>query len=207
MSPPMRLGILGGSFDPIHYGHLLLAENCRQQCRLDRVWLLPAAAPPHKLKGLVATAAHRVAMIERAVDDHPVLEVSKMELERGGVSYTVDTLKAIDSQFPTAELFLLVGADSLTDVPNWRNPQEICRLATIAVARRPDAPEPDLQGLARILSPDLVDAICSRVVAMPRIALSSSEIRHRVASGQSIRYLTPDSVVRYIEEQGLYGPV
>ena len=203
----MRLGILGGSFDPIHYGHLLLAENCRQQCRLDRIWLLPAAAPPHKLKGLAATAAHRAAMIERAVDDHPFLEVSKMELDRGGVSYTVDTLKAIDSQFPTAELFLLVGADSMADVPNWKKPQKICRLATLVVARRPDASEPDLEGLARILSPERVDAIRYHLVEMPLIDLSSSEIRRRVASGRSIRYLTPDSVVRYIEDHGLYGPV
>src|SRR5262245_62009417 len=127
MASPLlkRLGIFGGSFDPVHNGHLLLAECCREQCRLDEVWFLPAAAPPHKLGHVLAPAKARIEMLELAISGHEAFRVSPLEIERGGVSYTVETLRAIALQEPQAALFLLMGADSLRDLPTWREPEEI----------------------------------------------------------------------------------
>jgi nicotinate-nucleotide adenylyltransferase len=200
----MRIGIFGGSFDPIHYGHLLLAESCREQRQLDRVWFLPAAVPPHK-RGVVQTAGtHRANMIEIALVDHPAFELSLLELKRGGLSYTADTLREIARDQPEAELFLLLGGDSLADLPTWRAPGEICRLAIPLVVSRPGAPPPDFSPLAGLVSDERLKQIQESQVQMPLIELSSTDIRRRVAAGQSIRYRTLPSVVRYIEQLGLY---
>src|SRR5690242_13897575 len=121
----MRLGIFGGSFDPVHYGHLLLAECCRETLRLDEVWLIPAAVPPHKQLRELADGKHRLQMLELALGGHEQIRASAVELERGGISYTVDTLAAVRDRSPAAELFLLMGADSLHDLPNWREPARI----------------------------------------------------------------------------------
>src|SRR5206468_11661052 len=128
---------------PIHYGHLLLAECAREMLQLDEVWLMPAAVPPHKQTRELAPAKHRLAMLELALAGHEQIKASKLEIDRGGVSYTVDTLTAIRQQHADADLFLLMGADSLHDLPTWREPARICELATIAVVRRGGSPEPD----------------------------------------------------------------
>ncbi len=115
----MRLGILGGTFDPVHYGHLLLAEQTREQCGLDRIWFLPAAVPPHKRSAPLTPGARRIEMLRLAIAGHEAFEVSTLEIDRGGVSYTLDTLSAVRQQQPEAELFFLMGADSLRDLPTW----------------------------------------------------------------------------------------
>ena len=200
----MRLGIFGGSFDPVHYGHLLLAENCREQVHLDEVWFMPAAAPPHKRTEVLSSAAQRIEMLELATGGHPAFRVSHMEVERGGVSYTVDTLATIAEADPNREIFLLLGADSLADLPNWREPARICELATPIVVEREREPPVDFNVLAGIVSASRLAEIPRCSVVMPPIGLSSTEIRCRVAQGMSIRYRTPRAVETYIESHGLY---
>ncbi len=138
----MLLGLFGGSFDPVHYGHLLLAECCREQLSLDQVWFMPAATPPHKQDAKLSEGAKRVDMLRLATGGEPAFVVSTMELERGGVSYTVDTLAAMHSQMPDSELFLLLGSDSLADLPTWRGPERICELAIPVAVRRAGGPRP-----------------------------------------------------------------
>lgn len=200
----MRLGIFGGSFDPIHFGHLLLAESCREQARLDQVWFVPAAVSPHKQEGPVASAGQRIDMLRLATGGHEAFRVSAMEIDRGGVSYTVDTLEAIHREQPDAELFLLMGADSLADLPTWRDPRRICELAIPLAVRRAGARELDYDVLAALISPERLELIRSQRVEMPVIDLSASDLRRRASVGQSLRYRTPRAVEKYIEAQGLY---
>lgn len=205
----MRLGILGGSFDPIHYGHLLVAESCREQLRLDQVWFLPAGVPPHKQQLELAPGMARIEMIELAIAGHPAFRVCPHEIDRGGVSYTVETLEHFRKEQPGAEMFLLLGADSLADLPSWREPARVCELATPAVVARGghvfrDGQSLDLEGLSGVLSAERLAAIRQHVVEMPIIELSSTDIRGRVAQGRSIRYRTPRAVEMFIETHGLY---
>lgn len=198
----MRLGVYGGSFDPIHWGHLLLAEQCREQCELDEVWFVPAGIPPHKESSEVTPGKARVEMVEFAIAGCPEMSVSDLELKRSGKSYTVDTLEALHAEDPARELFFLIGADSLHDLPTWRTPERLCELATVVAVNRGDDPLPDLSALAGQLSP--ASAARIRQVSMPGMDLSSSDIRRRVAQGRSIRFLVPRAVEAYIEQHGLY---
>ncbi len=200
----MRLGIFGGSFDPVHYGHLLLAETCREQCALDQVWLLPAAASPFKQDRHIAAARQRLDMLRLAVGGHPAMQISTLEIDRGGVSYTVETLTAFHAQQPEAELFLLMGADAVTDLPQWRAAARICELAIPVVVRRAGAAEPSFDALQTVTSPQRLELFRAHQVTMPIVELSSTDIRTRVARGQSIRYRTPRAVEKYIESHGLY---
>ncbi len=200
----MRIGVFGGSFDPVHNGHLLLADCCREQCRLNEVWFLPAAAPPHKLGHLLAPARARLEMLELATSGNEAFRVSSLEIDRGGVSFTVDTLRAISSQEPQAELFLLMGADSLRDLPTWREPAEILSLAVPVVVRRAGSAEPDFVPLTSLVATARLEIIQASQVEMPLIELSSTELRQRVEGGRSLRYRTPRAVEKYIETQGLY---
>jgi nicotinate-nucleotide adenylyltransferase len=202
----MRLGIYGGSFDPVHYGHLLLAECCREALRLDEVWLIPAAVPPHKQDRQRAAAKARLEMLELALSGHEQLRASSLEIDRGGVSYTVDTLAAIHEQQPEALLFLLMGADSLHDLPTWREPARICELALPAVVCRGGAKAPDFSVLSALVAGQRLKEIEASQVRMPLIELSSTELRQRAAHGQSLRYRTPRAVEKYIETQRLYSP-
>jgi nicotinate-nucleotide adenylyltransferase len=200
----MRLGIFGGTFDPVHYGHLLLAESCREQCALDRVWLVPVAASPFKRERRTAAAAHRVEMLRLAVGGHDALEICTLETDRGGVSYTVDTLAEIHHQHPDAELFLLLGADTLADLPLWREAARILQLAIPVVVRRAGAQEPDYGSLQEIVPAERFAAFREHQVVMPLIELSSTEMRARIAEGKSIRYRTPRAVEQYIASHQLY---
>jgi nicotinate-nucleotide adenylyltransferase len=200
----MRLGIFGGSFNPVHYGHLLLAECCREQRALDQVWFLPTAIPPHKRQQEPAPGVQRLEMLELAIGGHEAFGVSSYEVDRGGVNYTVDTLAHLKEEDPSRELFFLMGADSLADLPNWREPERICSLATPLVVRRSADAEPDFGSLAGIVSPGRIVEIRSQQVEMPRVDLSASDLRGRVAVGQSIRFRTPRAVEKYIETHGLY---
>lgn len=200
----MRLGLFGGSFDPVHLGHLLLAEYCREQARLDQVVFLPAAVPPHKQDRTLSPAEQRIEMLKLAVAGHEQFTVSRYEVDRGGVSYTVETLRHYREQDPEGELFLLVGADMLHDLPRWREAGEICRLAIPVAVRRPGTGDLDYSLLAGLVPPDRLDLFRQYQVEMPQIGLSSTDLRRRVAAGQSIRYQTPRAVEKYIETQGLY---
>jgi nicotinate-nucleotide adenylyltransferase len=230
----MRLGIFGGTFDPVHYGHLLLAEYCREACRLDQVWFVPAAVAPHKREPQPTSAERRADMLKLAIAGHEAFHVSRLEVDRGGISYTVDTLAAIHAD-PTlagphaadqtgagplganhvgtgqvgtgllpVELFLLMGSDSLTDLPNWREPDRICQLATPVVVRRAGQSEPNFDCLAAWVAAPRLAFIRGHLVTMPLVELASREIRRRVARGLSIRYQTPRGVEMYILTQGLY---
>lgn len=199
----MRLGVFGGTFDPVHYGHLLLAECCREQCGLDQVWFVPADVPPHKQQRTLTLGRQRVEMLELAIGGHTGFAVSRLELERGGVSYTVDTLRQLHQEDAGRELFLLLGADSLADLPDWKEPREICQLATLAVVGRPGA----AADFDAVVSGDRWQSLLPvrlRQVEMPRIELSSSDLRERAARGASLRYRIPRAVEKYIETAGLY---
>ena len=200
----MRLGIFGGSFDPVHYGHLLLAECCREQARLDAVWFVPAAVSPLKEGNQAAPAEDRAQMLRLAIAGHEAFSLSTMEIDRGGVSYTADTLRQLASDDPSRELFFPLGADALVDLPRWREPDVICTLATPLVVRRAGSPEPNFDALTAIVPPERIEQIRAAQVEMPSIELSSTDIRRRVAERQSIRYQTPRAVEKYIETQGLY---
>jgi nicotinate-nucleotide adenylyltransferase len=200
----MRLGILGGTFDPVHFGHLLLAECCREQCRLDAVWFLPAAVPPHKCEADLSPANDRVSMLELAVAGHPAFSVCRYEVDRGGVNFTFETLEQLGDEDAGRELFLLLGADMFHDLPHWRNPQRILERALPVAVGRPGTGEVDFSGLAPLVSPDRLAVIRQYQVEMPLIGISGTEIRRRVKTGLSIRYQTPKAVQKFIENQGLY---
>lgn len=200
----MRLGLLGGSFDPVHFGHLLLAESCRDQLQLDAVWFVPAALAPHKQDQFPASAPQRVEMLMLAIGGQSAFDVCELELSRGGISYTVDTLREIKTQDAGRELFLLLGADLLADLPKWRAPEEVCRLALPVVVSRPGSAQPDFERLASVASAERLEAMKQHRVEMPQVDLSSSDIRRRVAAGRSIRYMTPRAVEEYIRTAGLY---
>lgn len=206
----MRLGIFGGTFDPVHYGHLLLAESCREQLALDEVWFLPAAVPPHKQAAALSPPTARVEMLQLAASGHAAFRICTYEVDRGGVNFTVDTLAHLKAEDPTRELFFLMGADSLRDLPQWREPVRLCELATPVVVYRAggnaDSPNESLDwsGLGQVIRADRLAEIRRHQVTMPRIDLSASDLRQRVAAGQSIRYRTPRAVEMYIQTTGLY---
>jgi nicotinate-nucleotide adenylyltransferase len=215
----MRLGIFGGSFDPVHNGHAELARSAQRQASLDEVWFTPADVQPLKSHGPHATDAQRLAMLELAMAGESSWHVCTLEIERGGVSYTIDTLRAIRAQRHDDELFFLLGADTLSDVPNWREPAEVLRLATLLVASRAGGPEPNLAVLESLLrrvgtahqtnddagsSGGQCPPYAPRLIDMPAIDASSSDVRRRLAAGQPIDELVPPVVADYIAAHGLY---
>ncbi|HET6880190.1 MAG TPA: nicotinate-nucleotide adenylyltransferase [Pirellulales bacterium] len=202
----MRLGLFGGTFDPVHLGHLLLAEYCREQCRLDAVWFVPAAEPPHKQRPDLTPANQRVEMLKLAIGGHEAFSICTREIERGGVSYTVDTLSDLAAEDPQRQLFFLLGGDSLADLPHWREPARVCELSLPVAVARPGSPSPDYQSLAQLVSAERLAEIRRHQVDMPQIGISSREIRRRIAAGESIRYQTPRAVEKYIETARLYVP-
>jgi nicotinate-nucleotide adenylyltransferase len=197
----MRLGIFGGTFDPVHYGHLLAAEQCREQCRLDEVWFVPAAVPPHKAGVEISPGKARAEMLELAVAGLPQFRVSRMELERDGPSYTVDTLAVLRRDDPTRELFLILGADSLADFATWREPRRVAELATILAVNRGRV-TPDVSAAAQQLGREFQALV--QVVEMPAVDLASTDIRRRVREGRSIQFMTPRAVDLYLRQHNLY---
>jgi nicotinate-nucleotide adenylyltransferase len=194
------IGILGGTFNPPHMGHLVMAQEALDQLDLDRVVLMPVAVPPHKEARDDPGAAARLELCRLAVARDERFEVSPLEVERGGASFTVDTLRELHDVEPEHDLTFIVGGDMAQSLPAWRDPEAILALARLAVAEREGVRREDI---ARRLEP-LHDG--SRVVFfdMPRIDISSSSIRRRVAEGRPVRYLVPDAVAAAIAEQGLY---
>jgi nicotinate-nucleotide adenylyltransferase len=198
----MRLGLFGGTFDPIHLGHLILAEQCREACRLDRVWFVVAGSPPHK-QGERTPVAHRLEMVRIGIAGHPAFEVSDLEARRPGPPYSVETLEGVRAERPDDELFFLIGADSLLDLPSWREPAGIAQLATIVVVNRPGIDEVDTIDQAPLPSfgPGAKPFVS---VTIPPIGIASTDLRERLAEGRSIRYMVPRGVEAYIDAQGLY---
>jgi nicotinate-nucleotide adenylyltransferase len=199
-----RTALFGGSFNPIHYGHLLLADDVREQLALDRVVFMPAGVPPHKPAGDIAPAADRYAMVQRAIADNPAFEVSDLELRRSGPSYTVDTLAALG--VPRAELFLVIGSETFLDLLSWRDPRGVaarCRLAVVprtgsAFDRESDAS----RKVVREIGLEMDDVLVVHATSLP---ISASALRARAAEGRSLRYRVPPAVEAYIAERRLYG--
>lgn len=200
----MRLGVFGGSFDPVHLGHLILAEQCREQADLDRVLFVPAARPPHKPDRELAPFHHRAEMLTLAISGHSGFAVDELEKDRPGPSYTVDTLEELKGRHPNAELHLVIGGDTLNDLHLWREPQRILSLAGLLVVARPDAAAPSAERLRASLAMDPQEPLRLQTIRSPLIAIASSDLRARMAEGRSVRYQTPRAVEAYIADKGLY---
>jgi len=192
-----RIGILGGSFDPVHYGHLIMAERARVQCRLEAVWFLPTSMNPLKQDGPSATPGQRVEMLELAIGGHDAFEICRSEIDRDGPSYTYETLEILTSENPDTEFVFIMGADSLADLRQWKNPERICELVSIAVVCRPDSPQPEGDMFP-------VDSPVWMRVDMPLIGLSSRELRSAIAKDIGVRFQTPRAVEAYISQEELY---
>ncbi len=196
----MRLGILGGTFNPPHLGHLVCAQEAYLQLKLDQVLFVPAHVPPHKAVEDDPGVEHRLELCRRALDGDDRMEVSPLEAERSGTSYTVDTLEELKTRSPDTELYLLLGADVAAGLPRWWQPERVLSLARLAVAARPGTS----RGAVTEALAGLGGGDGARFFAMPTIGVSSTMIRRRVRAGQAIRYLVPDAVASYIEDRGLY---
>jgi len=197
----VRLGVFGGAFNPPHIGHLICVQEACLQLGLDRALVVPTARPPHKEVDDEPGPEHRFEMCRRAVTGDGLLEVSRLELDRQGTSYTVDTLEALHSRVPDTELFLIVGGDAAAGLPGWRSPERILSLAKLAVADRCGTAS---GGVTTALA-DLGGGDRSEFFRMPRIEISSTAVRRRVREEEPIRYLVPDAVASYIQEHHLYG--
>jgi len=199
-----RIGIFGGTFDPIHIGHLLLAEMAREALELSQVRFVVAATAPHKQSQHTTDGKKRLEMVQLAIGGNVHFVADSRELDRGGTSYTVDTLSQLQQEFPQADLVFLMGQDSLAELHTWRQPQRICELAFVAVLARGGRPQPDLQLLKEYLPAAQQAELASHLVPMPQIEMSSSDIRQRIAQGRSVRYQLHPAVAAYIEAQQLY---
>jgi nicotinate-nucleotide adenylyltransferase len=204
----LRVGILGGTFDPVHYGHLVIAEQVREALALDRVLFVPAARPPHKLDEPVTPAADRSAMVALAIAGNPAFAMSDIELRRDGPSYTVDTLRELTDeaarQGVARDLYFILSVEALADITTWHEAARLFELARMAVVPRPGAPLPDAAGLEAMLPGGAPWASRVECIDTVPLAHSASDVRERAASGRSIRYLVPPAVEAYIREHRLY---
>lgn len=200
----MRIGIYGGTFDPIHFGHLLLAESAREALRLDRVLFVPARVPPHKQWKVLASEADRVAMLRLAIRGNRGFHIETFELEQPEVSYTVHTAEYLHGKYPKAKIYLLMGEDMLRTFPDWYEPERICELVTPAVIGRAGHEIRGLGFLRKVTSREKLEEIRASRVPMPAVDFSSTAIREAVSAGKSIRYQTPSRVVTYINSHQLY---
>ncbi len=194
-----RIGIIGGTFDPIHLGHLFIAEESRYRCGLDRVIFVPAGVPPHKPGEPITAAERRYSMTMLATEDNPAFEVSRIEIERPETSYTVNTLEAFREAQPDDELFFIMGADSVAELVTWYRPERIVELATVIAAARPGT---DIERAKE----DLPKSLRNRVIFLesPGLHISSTALRARASLGMPLRYLLHDRVEKYIIENELY---
>ncbi len=198
----MNLGVLGGTFDPIHNGHLAMADEVRSRLNLSQVLFVPAGQPWLKAGSQITAAEHRLKMVRLAIADRPYCSVSTMEVERTGASYTLDTLAELWSRLGAGdELFFLMGWGSLSELPRWKEPERIIKLCRLVAVPRPGYPRPDLELLEKS-----IPGITERVIILeePQVDISASDIRERVAKGLSISGLVPEVVEGYIREEGLY---
>ncbi|WP_372795917.1 nicotinate-nucleotide adenylyltransferase [Pontiella sp.] len=199
-----RVGIFGGSFDPLHTGHLLIAQDAVEKLELEEVIFIPAAIPPHKQHIEQTPAEHRLNMLKLAVESDIRFSVSDTEINRGGVSYSFDTVCEYVKMLPDAELVLIVGSDTLVDLHNWYNIDELFELCEVASFMRPGENDPESIRSKVLLAPRLKARVLANAFESHMFGVSSSEIRMRVAEGLGIRYLVPAEVEMYIYEHGLY---
>jgi len=197
----MRVGVFGGTFDPIHIGHLVAAEETRVQLSLERVVFVPAGLPPHKLANHISPVEHRLAMVQLAIASNPYFTVSRVDIDRFGPCYTVDTMELLRDEWgPDTELYFIMGSDSLADILTWHKPERLIRLCRLAVVKRPGY-DVDIEELDRLL-PGIASRV--RFINSPLIDVASCDIRRRVREGLSIKYQVPEVVERYIYEHRLY---
>ncbi len=201
-----RLGLFGGTFDPVHLGHLILAEQAREQGGLDEVWFVPAARPPHKQERVVTPVRQRVEMLELAVAGHAAFRVDDLESRRQGPSYTVDTLAELHARVPGSDWFLLLGSDSVLELPDWHDPAGIVRQAGLVVMARPGSRVPGEEDVRSRIPGVRPGELRLQVVHAPLIDISSKDLRARAAAGHSLRYQVPRAVECYIQEKSLYRP-
>jgi nicotinate-nucleotide adenylyltransferase len=200
-SSAMRIGVIGGTFDPIHIGHLIIAEEARTRLDLSRVVFVPAGQPPHKTVQQISDPERRLEMVQLAVSDHEHFCVSRLDIDREGPCYTVDTIRLLRNVWGAdAEIYFLIGADSLADLPKWHQPDRLLRMCHVVAVQRPGY-KVDLAKIDRLIPGA---AVLIQMLAAPTLDISSTEIRNRVGAARSIRYLVPASVERYIDQHGLY---
>jgi len=198
----MKFGLLGGTFDPIHLGHLIIAETVREHLKLSKVIFIPAGQPWLKADREITAAEHRLRMVEIAISGNPYFEVSTYEIDKPGPSYSVDTVAYERSRIgPDAELYFIVGCDALAELPRWHEPARLVAMCRLVGVGRPSVPKPKIKALE-----EAIPGISPRINLLdePQISISSSEIRERVGAGISIRYLVPPEVEDYIYEHKLY---
>ncbi len=202
MAVEMNIGVLGGTFDPVHNGHLVVAEEVKTRLNLDEIIFVPAGQPWLKAAKPISPAEHRLQMLRLAIADKPYFKLSTIEIERTGPSYTIDTIDELRDKFGSEdELFFILGWDSLAELPQWREPSRLIKMCYLVAVPRPGYPRPKLKTLEVIIR-----GLSQRVMLMkkPEIDISASAIRERVARGLSIRHLVPEPVNRYIKEHRLY---
>ena len=198
----MNIGILGGTFDPVHNGHLIVADVARAQLNLNEVLFIPAGQPWLKLERIITPAEHRLHMLRLALDDTPYFSISEIEIERSGPTYTVDTITALKEQLNAEEeLFFILGQDNLMQLPQWHEASNLIELCYLVAAPRPGVKKPDLKALEAA-----IPGVTQRVMLMkqPQVDINATDIRERVARGLSVRHLVPEPVNRYIKENRLY---
>lgn len=199
-TPMQRIGILGGTFDPPHIGHMILGEYSAEALDLDTLLFLPAADPPHKQERYKTPVQHRLAMVEIALANNPRFQLSRVDIDRPGPHYSVDTVRIVREQYPDAEVYFVMGGDSLRDLGFWDRADEFIELCKLAVMRRPG------DHVYAGIHEDVLPGISQRIVIVdaPVLEISSSEIIHRIRQGMSVRYLVQDRVLAYIHEHGIY---
>ena len=198
-----RILLLGGTFDPVHCGHMVISLAAAEQLDIERIWLLPAAQPPHKTTAIASTE-DRVAMLQLAIDAAEGFEICDVELRREGPSYTVDTLTEIHARLPDAELHWLIGADSIEELNSWYQIEALVKECTIVTAARPDYPTSNLSSTLTRLNPEQVKRIAKYLLDTPLVNISATDIRKRSRQGLSINELVPHAVQQYISQKNLY---
>lgn len=199
-----KIGILGGTFNPVHSGHLILAQNALERLELSKILFVPCANPPHKASTTLATTEHRMTMLEMAIEHDLHFELCDLEIKRGGFSYTIDTIRELKRLNPSAELFFIIGIDSLLELHTWKDINDLLKLCKFVTFNRPGTDIAGINQKAIKLDPPWPDVLLKNVLTGQLLDISSSDIRYRVAEGMSIRYLVPQTVEMYIAEHNLY---
>lgn len=201
-----KIGIMGGTFNPIHYGHLFMAEQAYEQMELDKVLFMPSNNPPHKDNGVIISNEHRSTMVELAINGNPHFGLSTMEMDRKGITYTADTLRMLNAEQLNTEYYFIIGADSFFNLNKWREPENIFKLCTLLVFERDLVDKDKMVNHYRYLS-SIYPYIKLEFLSMPTIQISSNNIRQRINDNNTIRYYVPDKVLAYIIEHKLYTNV
>lgn len=204
-----RIGIMGGTFNPIHIGHLLLAEWALDAVGLDEVWFIPAGIPYKKDSHQLISGEARFYMVQLAVADHPAFRCLDIEIRRKGYTYSYETLELLGQQYPENHFFFIVGADCLFSIETWKYPDRILNCCTLVAAMRGDATIEEMQNKKFQLEQKYAKGCHDKIILLPFISMSisSTEIRQRICKGQSVKYLVPDSVLTYVKEKGFYSEV